>query len=137
MRQFNRVVRGLARAMAAVLVLASLPLGTAQAGMVTTDRVIGHEAARQHREAVLEFFGREDVRQQFEELGVDPGEAAARADSLSDSEIARIAGQIEQLPAGQDAASAIIGAAVAIFVILIIPDILGFTNVFPFVSSIQ
>ena len=127
----------MARAMAAVLLLASLPLGTAQAGMVTTDRVIGHEAARQDRGTVLEFLGRAEVRQQMEELGVDPDEATARADSLSDTEIARIAGQIEQLPAGQDAASAIIGAALAIFVVLIITDILGFTNVFPFVSSIQ
>jgi hypothetical protein len=38
------------------------------------------------------------------------------------------------LPAGGSAVGAIVGAAVLIFVILLITDILGFTNVFSFVN---
>lgn len=137
MTRFGKPGKFVARVMATLMLMVSLPFGVAQAGMVTTDRVIDQGTVQQDRASVLQFLGRDDVRRQLEALGVDPDEAAARADSLSDAEIARIAQQIDHLPAGQDAATAIIGAAVAIFVVLIITDILGFTNVFPFVSSIQ
>ena len=134
--RFNVFERWLVRVLAASMLMASAPFGAAQAGMVSTDQIVGQMSARQDRIRVMDFLGREDVRQQLELLGVDADEAAARAGSLSDVEIAQIAGQMDRLPAGQDAATAIIGAAVAIFLVLIITDVLGFTNVFPFVSSI-
>lgn len=135
--RFNAIGRGLVRVLAVAMLMASAPFGAAQAGMVSTDRVVDQLSVRQDRVRVMEFLGRDDVRQQLEALGVDAEEATARAESLSDLEIAQIAGQMDQLPAGQDAASAIIGAAVAIFIVLIITDVLGVTNVFPFVSAIQ
>lgn len=134
--RFNVFERWLVRVLAASMLMASAPFGAAQAGMVSTDQIVGQMSARQDRIRVMDFLGRDELRQQFEALGVDADEAAARAGSLSDVEIAQIAGQMDRLPAGQDAAGAIIGAAVAIFVVLIITDVLGFTNVFPFVSSI-
>jgi hypothetical protein len=67
-------------------------------------------------------------------LGVDPGEAAARVASLSDRQIQDIAGRIEELPAGQGAAGAIVGAALVIFIALLITDVLGYTDIFPFVK---
>lgn len=127
----------IAATIAAAVLSVSLPFGPAQAGLVATDQVLQQALAQQDRDRVLEFLLRGDVRQQMESLGVDPNEASERLESLTDLEIARIAGRIDQLPAGQDAASAIIGGAVAIFVILIITDILGFTDVFSFVSSIE
>lgn len=129
--------RWTARTMAMVMLVVSLPIGIAQAGLVSTDKVIDREAARQDRVRVLEFMDREDVRRQLEALGVDPDEAAQRVDSLSDAEIAQISGQIEQLPAGQSAAGAIIGAAVLILVVLLITDILGVTNVYSFVQPVR
>lgn len=54
--------------------------------------------------------------------------------SLSDAELAKISQALEQLPAGGDGIGAVIGAAVLIFVVLLITDILGFTHVFSFVS---
>jgi hypothetical protein len=41
---------------------------------------------------------------------------------------------MEQLPAGGDGIGAIIGAAVFIFVVLLITDLLGLTHVFTFVN---
>ena len=66
-------------------------------------------------------------------LGVDPEEAQARVASLSDREIGQIAGQIDRLPAGQGVLVALIGAALFVFLVLLITDLLGLTHVFPFV----
>ena len=78
------------------------------------------------------FLGREDVRAQLKALGVSPDEAEARVAALSDAEIKRIAGHIDSLPAGQGAVGAIVGAAVLIFVLLVITDLVGLTHVFGF-----
>ena len=133
MKRFNLLGRMVVRLMAAVMVMVSLPLGYAQAGMVTTDQVLDAAQLEQTREDVIAFLARDDVRQQLEALGVDPEEALARAANMTDAEVTQLAGQLEQLPAGQDALGAILGAIVLIFVILLVTDILGLTNIFPFV----
>ncbi len=101
--------------------------------MVTTDRVIDEITIQDDRARVMDFLVRDDVRQQLEALGIDPDEAAARADSLSDAEIMQIAGQLDELPAGQDALGVVVGTILVIFIVLLITDLLGLTNVFPFV----
>jgi hypothetical protein len=68
-------------------------------------------------------------------LGVDPAEAAQRVAGLSDAEVQQIAGHLDQLPAGQSAVGAILGAALLIFLVLLITDLLGLTDVFPFVRK--
>ena len=45
---------------------------------------------------------------------------------------ARLAGQIDQAPAG-----GIIGVILFVFFVLLVTDILGFTKVFPFTRSIR
>ena len=135
MTRLNGAGRWMARAMAAVMLFVSMPLGVAQAGMITTDRVVEQAVAQQDRLRVLEFLDREDVRRDLEALGIEPGEAAARVGSLSDAEVARISGELDQLPAGQSAAGTIVGVFVLVLIILLITDILGLTNVYPFVRS--
>ncbi|RPI70810.1 MAG: hypothetical protein EHM47_11465 [Ignavibacteriales bacterium] len=66
--------------------------------------------------------------------GINPLEATARVDSLSDAEVIRLSEKIDQLPAGGDALVVLIGASLIVFIVLLITDILGFTNVFPFIS---
>ena len=127
----------LAALLAAVLITLSFTVAPARAGMVPTEEVVRSAAVLQERDRVIAFFEREDVRRQLMVLGVDRAEAMARVSGLTDAEISGIAGEIDRLPAGQDAASAIIGAVLAVFLVFIITDILGFTDVFPFVSSIE
>lgn len=133
MTRFNLLARTMVRLMAAVMVMISMPIGYAQAGMVTTDQVLDAAVVAETREQVVEFLAREDVREQMELLGVDPDEASARAANMTDAEVMQIAGQLEQLPAGEGAIGAILGAVVIIFIILLVTDILGLTNIFPFV----
>jgi hypothetical protein len=107
----------------------------AKAQMVDTDTVIAVQKEEASRERVTAFLGREDVQQVMVRHGVDAIEAQQRVASLSDAELAKISQAMEQLPAGGNGVGAVIGAAVLIFVILLITDILGFTNVFSFVRS--
>ena len=136
MKKLAAFFRLTARIMVVAMVAVSIPHGAALAGMVTTDRVIDQAAAQHDRVRILEFLERDDVRGQLEALGVDPKEAAARVDGLSDGEVTRIAGQIEELPAGQSAAGAIIGGAVLILLVLLITDLFGVTNVYSFVRPV-
>ena len=137
MTRFLRFGRAIALTMTLVMLIGSLPLGVAQAALITTDRVIGDQAtgdaAQQVRRKVDAFLQRQDVRDQMVAFGVDPQEAQTRVASMSDREIRQIAGQIDRLPAGQGVFVALIGAAVFVFVILLITDLLGLTHVFPFV----
>ena len=82
---------------------------------------------------MLAFLDRAEVRKQIAALGVDPNEAAARVAALSDAQVREIAGQLDQLPAGQSAVGAVVGAILIIFLVLLVTDLLGLTNVFPFV----
>jgi hypothetical protein len=67
--------------------------------------------------------------------GINPDEAKARVDSLTDEEIENIASRMDQLPAGGDAFGVIVGAALIIFIVLLVTDILGLTDVFTFVKK--
>ena len=129
MQFFRRISGFVARFMAALLIVLSIPMGAAQAGLVPTDTVIDRALADDNRAKVLGFLGRDQIRS----LGVDPDEAEARVAALSDIEISQLAGRIDALPAGQDIVGPIVGGIVLIFLILLVTDILGLTNIFPFI----
>lgn len=120
----------------AVLMLAlSMPMGTARAALVGTEQVIGSAEAEVERARIGVLLAREDVRQHMRTMGVDPDEAAARLDGLSEAEIKQVAARLDTLPAGQGIAGELIGAAVLIFLVLLATDLLGLTDVFPFVKG--
>lgn len=107
---------------------------TAQAKIVETNTVIAGQQDAVHRVQITSFLAREDVKQVMVQYGVDTVEAQKRVDSLSSAELIKIANSMEQLPAGGDGIGAIVGAAVLVFLVLLLTDILGFTHVFPFVT---
>ncbi len=112
---------------------AGMPLPAA-AGIVGTDQVAGPAEAATARDKLHSFLARDAVRAQLQSQGIDPQAAQDRVAALSDEEVTRLAGRIDQLPAGGDS---VLGVLLAIFVILLITDILGFTKVFPFTRSVR
>lgn len=129
-----KTMRRIARGMSTLLIPAFLALGLqvpAQAGMVGTDAILVQEQSAAERARVLAALEREDVRQGMVALGVDPRSAQDRVLALTDEEVSQMAGRLDQLPAGGDA----LGVVVFIFVLLLVTDILGYTNVFPFVKK--
>jgi hypothetical protein len=112
--------------------LTAVPVGPALAALVPTDQLIASHEMSAERERVASFMAREDVQNELSKYGVDRDEAAARVAALSDREVVDIAMRIEDLPAGQDAGTAIISAALTVFIILLITDLLCLTSVFNF-----
>jgi hypothetical protein len=125
--------RSVALALAALMFLITGPIDSARAALVTTEQAIAPGVQVNARARVAAFLAREDVRQQMVALGVDPAEAMGRVASLSDAEVQKIAGHLDRLPAGGDAIVAVLGAALFIFLVLLITDLLGLTHIFPFV----
>jgi hypothetical protein len=116
------------------MLLMSLPVQTVQAAMVRTETVLTLSTVNNVRENLNQFLKREDVKAIMTAQGISPIEAKARVDSLSDAEVMQIAEKMDQLPAGGSAFGVIIGAAVIIFIVLLITDILGYTDIFTFVK---
>ncbi len=136
MSKLREFAQWIATPLALVIFLSVAPLPVAKAAMISTDDVIGQSVANIDRERVEALLAREDVRAQMEALGVDPNMAATRVSGLSDSEVQQIVNKLDELPAGQDAAGAIIGAALAILLVLLITDILCLTKVYPFTKCV-
>lgn len=126
------------RPMSFILILSFLSLNitvpTAQARMIGTNEVIAEQQDAEHRAKLDNFLAREDVKQIMTQYGVDSIEAQKRVDSLTNEELAKIANTMDTLPAGSGAVGAVVGAALLVFLVLLLTDILGMTHVFPFVT---
>lgn len=129
----TRFMRITGRISIALMLCFTIPMQTAQAGMVSTGQVAA-QASPDQRTRVIDFLEREDVRQAMESYGVNPADAKARVASLTDEEVASLNQQIGDLPAG---GNSVLGILFAIFIILLITDILGFTKIFPFTRSVR
>ena len=117
------------------MILLSLPHKSAFAGMIGTETVLDATRGQEARDYLNRILAREDVRASLVAQGIDPLEAKARVDSLSDAEAVSLADQIEELPAGGSALGIIVGALLIVFIVLLITDILGYTDIFPFVKK--
>ena len=133
----RKYCRFLAFPMAMLLMAVSMPLGVAQAALVSTDKVVAQSEIEADRMRIVALIMRQDVQQQLQAEGVDPNEALTRVATLSDIEIRQIAARIDSMPAGQGVAEALIGALLIIFIVLLVTDIIGVTDVFPFVKGGQ
>ncbi|HLT02637.1 MAG TPA: PA2779 family protein [Geminicoccaceae bacterium] len=132
----RRWFKTIAATLAAALFVTSLPMGAAQAGLVTTEQMVEERAAASERERLATILLRDDVRQQMEALGVDQEEAMARLASLSDQEVQQIAGQLDEMPAGQNVLVGVLVVAGAVLLGLVITDLLGITDVFAVINPI-
>jgi len=117
-----------------LMVLLTIPYQSVLAAMIETDATLditvqGQEA----RNTIKSILAREDTQAVLRAQGIDPLEARARVDSLTDAEAMRIADQIEELPAGGNFFIGLLVAVGIIVVILAITDALGYTDVFTFI----
>lgn len=118
--------------MTILILLLAIPYQSVFAAMIGTETAIDMARGQEARDYLNRMMIREDVQTAFTSYGINPLEAKARLDTLSDAEIMRIYNQIEQLPAGgSDLGTALIAVGV-IFIVLFITDLLGYTDVFSF-----
>ena len=128
MKQINRLT---AAAVAIAVFATALPL-PAQAGLVRSDESFA--SVSRVREQVSDLLARQEVRDALVARGVDPAEVRARVDALTEEEARQLAARLDHLPAG---GSSVIGVLFAVFIILLVTDILGLTKVFPFTRPVR
>lgn len=107
------------------------------AQMVSTEALFERSVTASSKEKVIQFTAREDVAKILGQMDVDPKMIEARVASMTDEEASEIAYQIETLPAGGSAVGSVVGAAVFVFVVLLVTDLLGLTKVFKFTRTIR
>lgn len=104
-------------------------LGTpsmASAAMIGTETLASQSLRADTELRVQTLLSREDVQSKLVAWGVDVEKAKSRANAMSDAELQRVASTLDQQPAGGD----IIVLVGVVFVVLLILELVGVTNVF-------
>jgi len=115
---------GLALLIAGSAMFVSLP---AQAGMVGTTEMT--QSLNINLTAAEITEQRNWIQKQLEANGVSKADAALRVSSLSDSQIQQVNQRVEEMPAG----AGVVGVLAFGFLVLVITDLTGLTDVFPFI----
>lgn len=116
------------------IMLALSPVMSAQAAMVDNDALLAETPAQHTRDSLQQLFMQDQVREQLQALGVSPEWASERARTLTDADLARINNGTGQLEAGSDS---VLGILLTIFIIFVITDIIGATDIFPFIHPVR
>ena len=101
------------------------------AGIVTTTDIVESQALQLDKQRIYELLARDDVRSQLIAMGVNPEDAVKRVDSMTDEEVQVFAQNMQELPAGGD----VLGVLLIVFLVLLFTDIMGYTDIFPFVKK--
>lgn len=127
-------IRAKARGTAALTLIAFATLTAApaaHAGIVGTEAAFAGVSLDADRDRLAASLARADVRAAFVAQGVDPAEVEARVASLTADEVRLLNERMDQLPAGGD----VLGVLLTVFIILLITDLIGWTDVFPFTKK--
>ncbi len=127
MKLIQKAKRVLAGVMAVLML--SVTVNQAQAAMISNQAIV----QQLDRQQAVALFDRADVQEQLTQLGVDSELAKSRVAAMSDAEIAQLNQHLADQPAGQD----ILSLAFMVFLVFVITDMLGATDVFPFVKNIN
>jgi hypothetical protein len=118
----------LTRSIVALLVLSMGLLGLPAVGSaapIGTDTLIQLDQREELLSGIQAELARDELRAEFLARGVSPAEVDARVAALSTEELRQLKLQIDELPAG--GLLAVIGV---VFIVLLILDLTGVTNVF-------
>ena len=107
-----------------------LPTSPAVAGWIGT-----RAATESPKTRITALLDQQEVVGALADLGIDPAEAKRRVAGMTEREAMLAMEHMESIPAGGSAVGAIVGAAVLVFIILLITDLLGLTDVFTFVKK--
>ncbi len=135
MKRFRQILKPVGFLLAIFMFMLSGPYQSAMAAMIGTESVVDSERAHNAREYLKTFLAREDVKSTLVSQGIDPQEARNRIDSLTEEEARFVADQLDQMPAGGGFFTTLLIVVFLVFVILLVTDITGYTDIFPFVKS--
>ncbi len=125
------VRRTLALLLSVSLVFVSL--GQAQAAIIDNNQVIYQTEQANDKAVLLQTINRIDVQKQLMSMGVNSADLENRINQMTQGEIAQLNQQIDGLPAG----GGVLGIVLLVFVVFVITDVVGATNIFPFIHSVN
>jgi hypothetical protein len=128
MRWIKRVEKSVSLLMTLLLLLITAPVPSVLAAMVGTEAILVNQDTLNARDQLRSFLDREDVQSQLTARGIDPAEAQARIDSLSDAEVMQIADKIDQLPAGGSFWGTVLYLAIIAVIVLLVLEMLGYID---------
>jgi hypothetical protein len=135
MRTTSRGFQFTAIFMVALMLVIAGPYQAAVAALIPTEDAVGSANAAKARDTIKSFLSRQDAQEHLVARGISPEEAKARVDSLTDAEALMLSQHVDNMPAGGSAVGIIVGAILLVFLILLITDLVGLTDVFPFVKK--
>ena len=111
----------------------SMSFSPVQAALLTNEYVIARTQHNQATTQLLQTINRSDVRDQLLSMGVSAESIESRINLMTANEIAQLNQQIGELPAGGD----ILGVILIIFIVFVITDVIGATDIFPFIKPVN
>lgn len=101
--------------MIATLLFATLAPTSAMAGIVGTGSAINEQSSLMNRDALIEQLGRDDVRMQLEQMGVNADEAVERVAAMTDSDVIMLSNGLAEMPAGAG-----VGVVAAVLIVVLV-----------------
>jgi len=97
--------------------------------------IVGNESLMSEvtRADLIKSLDKAEVQNLLISKGVDPEAAKLRIQQMNDDELASLQQNFQQLPAGAGG----LGTVAFIFVVLLITDMIGATDIFPFVKKVE
>lgn len=119
--------RTLAMVLSCLMLLTGLQSTVASAALVSSSELVRVEATQFDRDQLSALMQRQQAVTTLQTMGVDPTLVQERIQSMTAEELQAFNTQVDQMQAGGSA----LGVVVLIFLILILLDLLGVTNIFP------
>lgn len=119
--------------LSALMVWSTLLVSGANAAVVSTSDMLVEHQQFENKQAVKDFVNRDDVKQQMLDLGVSPQDVDSRINSMTSAELAELNATLQDAPAG----AGIVGVVLTIFIVFVITDVIGATDIFPFIRPVN
>ena len=116
------------------MLLIIMPMAPLQAAIIGNETIINQAPSALTRDNMQELLGQESARQQMQAWGISPELITARINRLTDAELARINQETDTLKAG---GTNVLGVLLIIFIVFVITDVIGATNIFPFIHPVK
>ena len=116
------------------MLLIIMPMAPLQAAIIGNETIINQAPSALTRDTMQELLGQESARQQMQAWGISPELITARINRLTDAELARINQEADTLKAG---GTNVLGVLLIIFIVFVITDVIGATNIFPFIHPVK
>lgn len=115
--------------LAGTLVVSSI--GQVSAGIYESSQVIDSQQFSYNQSQVLALVDSNEVQQKLNELGITPADAKHRISNMTAEELASFNQQLNDAPAG-----GIVGTVVTVLVVVAVLDVMGITDVYPFIRPL-